>query len=51
MLKSCKDLYYEHNLPITSIAKRLKIKYVRVKKIIKDDISDPQLAFRPYAER
>ena len=38
-------------MPLTLISKRLHIKYCRVQRIIKNDITDANLAFCPYSKR
>ena len=51
LLKSCRELYYEHSLSYEKIAQRLNLKYSRVRKILQNKITEPQLAFKTYAYR
>ena len=51
LLHECRELYFEHNLPKTYIATRLKIKYTRLTKIIKENITDPEKAFLSKSKR
>ena len=50
-LERLHSLYNDSNVPLNMISKRLHIPYSRVRKIIKENVNDPTLAFSHYKQQ